>query len=92
MPDVSPELIADITAAFDPAQCRAICVATVKGERGHPVLWGRQFFSEMEELRGDSGARGLMVRHADLLCEVDAGDDAPLTDIDTHEALAAHTR
>jgi len=89
MPDISSRLITDMTAAFDPARGRAICVATAKGERGHPVLWSRQFFPEMEALEGDVGARALMARHRDVICEVEAGDDAPLTDIDTPEALAA---
>jgi CTP:molybdopterin cytidylyltransferase MocA/xanthine/CO dehydrogenase XdhC/CoxF family maturation factor len=92
MPDVSPELIDRTVAAFDPAQSRAICVATAQGERGHPVLWGRQFFSSIQHLQGDTGARSLMDRHADQVCEVEAGDGAPLTDIDTPEALAAYTR
>jgi len=89
MPDISPKLIARLVAAFDPTHARAICVATASGERGHPVLWGRQFFSAMEELRGDAGGRILMTRHADMVCEVEAGDDTPLKDIDTPEALAA---
>jgi CTP:molybdopterin cytidylyltransferase MocA/xanthine/CO dehydrogenase XdhC/CoxF family maturation factor len=92
MPNVSPELIERIIAAFDPAQSCVICVATAKGERGHPVLWGRQIFGEMEELRGDTGARALMIRHADLVCDVEAGDDTPLADIDTPEAFEAHSR
>jgi CTP:molybdopterin cytidylyltransferase MocA len=44
----------------------------------------------MLELDGDAGARSLMASHADQLCEVEAGDDAPLADIDTSEALAAY--
>jgi CTP:molybdopterin cytidylyltransferase MocA/xanthine/CO dehydrogenase XdhC/CoxF family maturation factor len=92
MPDISPELIDRTVAAFDPAQSRTICVATAQGERGHPVLWGRQFFSSIEHLQGDTGARNLMALHADQVYEVEAGDDAPLTDIDTPESLAAYTR
>jgi CTP:molybdopterin cytidylyltransferase MocA/xanthine/CO dehydrogenase XdhC/CoxF family maturation factor len=92
MPSVTPELIERIIAAFDPAQSNTICVATAQGERGHPVLWGRQFFSDIEDLRGDTGARSLMARYPDQVCEVDAGDETPLTDIDTPEALAAYMR
>jgi xanthine dehydrogenase accessory factor len=92
MPDISPELIDRTVAAFDPAQSRTICVATAQGERGHPVLWGRQFFSSIEHLQGDTGARNLMALHADQVYEVEAGDGAPLTDIDTPESLAAYTR
>jgi len=91
MPDVSPELIARIVTAFEPGRSRAICAAASEGERGHPVLWSRRLFSEIEQLAGDSGARGLMERHPDILCLVEAGNDAPLTDIDTPEALAAYT-
>jgi CTP:molybdopterin cytidylyltransferase MocA len=43
----------------------------------------------MERLRGDARARSLTTLHADLIREVEADDNAPLTDIDTPEALAA---
>jgi molybdenum cofactor cytidylyltransferase len=88
MPGIGPALIGRLRDAFAPG--RAICVAVARGQRGHPVLWGRQFFAEMLELDGDAGARSLMASHADQLCEVEAGDDAPLADIDTSEALAAY--
>ena len=92
MPAVSAELIARLAAAFEPTESHAICVATAQGERGHPVLWGRQFFSSIQHLQGDAGARSLMSQYADHVCEVEAGDSAPLTDIDTKEALAAYIR
>jgi len=91
MPGITPELIDRGIAAFDPAAGRAICVATAHGQRGHPVLWGRQFFCELERLTGDTGARGLIGAHADLVCEITTGDAGPLTDIDTPEALAAYS-
>lgn len=90
MPAITPGLIARVIAAFNPRAGHAICVArAADGTRGHPVLWGRQFFSEMAALRGDNGARALMDAHADQVADVDAGDDAPLLDIDTPEALDA---
>lgn len=92
MPAVGPELINRLAAAFAPAESRAICVATAHGKRGHPVIWARQFFSEIGQLEGDAGARSLMAHHAVQLCEVEADDGAPLADIDTPEALSAYTR
>lgn len=92
MPAVSPQLIGRLAAAFDPAQSRSICVATTHSERGHPVVWGRQFFAAINQLQGDVGARSLMSRHHDQVHEVEAEDGAPLADIDTPEALAAYTR
>lgn len=88
MPAITPALIRRAIAAFDPASC-AICVATARGRRGHPVLWGRQFFPEIAVLEGDAGARTLLARHAAQICEVEADSDAPLTDIDTPDDLAA---
>jgi len=92
MPRVTAPLIEKVVKAFDAGDDRTICVATAAGERGHPVLWGRQFFPELEALDGDTGARAVMSRHPDLVCEVEAGDGAPLADIDTPDALQAITR
>jgi len=92
MPAVTASLVGKVMQAFDPAEDRVICVATARGERGHPVLWGRQFFPELEALDGDAGARAVMSHYPNLVCEVEAGDGAPLADIDTPEALEAVTR
>jgi molybdenum cofactor cytidylyltransferase len=90
MPDVSAALIDRLIAAFDPAEGRAICVATRHGKRGNPVLWSRRFFPDIMALTGDIGAKHLMTEHDELVCEIEAEDDGPLTDIDTPEALAAY--
>ena len=90
MPDIGPALIDKLIAAFDPAEERAICVATRHGRRGNPVLWARRFFPEMMTLQGDAGAKPLMTAYDELVCEVEAGDDGPLIDIDTPQALEAY--
>jgi molybdenum cofactor cytidylyltransferase len=90
MPAVDSHLLDRLIAAFDPSEDRAIIVASHGGRRGNPVLWARRFFAEMRELSGDAGARALFAPYAGLICEVEAGSDAPLTDIDTEEALSAY--
>lgn len=90
MPAVDSALLDRLVAAFDPSEDRAIIVASHGGRRGNPVLWARRFFPEMRELSGDAGARALFAPYAGLICEVEAGSDAPLTDIDTEEALSAY--
>jgi len=90
MPDVSSALIDRLIAAFDPGEERAICVATRHGKQGNPVLWARRFFSEILTIEGDVGARALIGTYGEMVCEVEAGDDAPLTDIDTPDALKAY--
>jgi len=90
MPGVSTALIDKLIASFDPAENRAICVATRHGKRGNPVLWARRFFPEIMTIEGDVGARNLIGTYGELVCEVEAADDSPLTDIDTPEALASY--
>ena len=90
MPGISTALIDRLIAAFDPAEGRTICVATGQGRRGHPVLWSRDFFGEIATLTGDTGARDLLKRHTSQVMEIEAGSDAPLTDIDTLEALSSY--
>jgi molybdenum cofactor cytidylyltransferase len=89
MPGVTSNLLDRLMAAFSPVEGRSICVPTVGGKRGNPVLWARRFFAEMAKVEGDTGAKHLIGEHADLVCEVEMTGEAAVTDIDTPEALAA---
>lgn len=91
MPLVTPELLNTLIAAFNPAEGRAICVATHAGKRGNPVLWARRFFPEIMTIEGDVGAKHIIAANDEMVCEVEVSTDAPLTDIDTKEDLAAFT-
>ena len=87
MPRVRAQEIDRLIAAFNPVEDRAICVPTHHGKRGNPVLWGRFFFAEMGQLKGDVGARHLIGEFADLVNEVEMTDDGVLVDVDTPNAL-----
>lgn len=89
MPRVSSTAIDRLIAAFAPLEGRAICVPTWRGKRGNPVLFARRFFAEMQAIAGDVGARSLIGRHRELVCEVAMADDGVLGGVDTPEALAA---
>jgi CTP:molybdopterin cytidylyltransferase MocA len=64
-----------------------LCVAAAQysGSVGAPAIFPRHLFSELSDLRGDSGARVLLKRHADTLVKV------PMTsaafDLDTPDDL-----
>ncbi|MBV8391551.1 MAG: molybdopterin-binding/glycosyltransferase family 2 protein, partial [Alphaproteobacteria bacterium] len=60
MPGVTPGLLDRLMAAFSPVEGRSICVPTVGGKRGNPVLWDRRFFAEMAKVEGDTGAKHLI--------------------------------
>ena len=89
MPAFRPAAVRALIAAFDPAAGRSICVPVYRGLRGHPVLFGASHFDELGALRGDVGARELLLRHAERIASVPVEDAGVHLDVDTPEALAA---
>ncbi|MEQ9445022.1 MAG: molybdopterin-binding/glycosyltransferase family 2 protein [Rhodospirillaceae bacterium] len=85
MPNLSKPHIDALIAAYRPEAGQAIVVPVHKGKRGNPVLWDKRFFEGISEVSGDVGARHLIGTYAELVTEVDFGDTAVLTDLDTPE-------
>lgn len=85
MPAVAAGHINQLITAFDPENGRAIGVPAHNGKRGNPVLWARSFFDDMRGVSGDVGARHLIGANESLVYEVEFGDTAVLTDLDTPE-------
>ncbi|MEQ8333135.1 molybdopterin-binding/glycosyltransferase family 2 protein [Nisaea sp.] len=88
MPQITAALLDTMIAAYDPVEGRAIVVPVHAGRRGNPILWDHRFFEEMQELKGDTGARALLAEFADLVVEVDTPSNAVHLDIDTPEMLS----
>jgi molybdenum cofactor cytidylyltransferase len=88
MPLVPVTTLNKLIAAFDPEAGRSICLPVYQGERGNPVLWGRQHFHEFQGVKGDRGAKVLLVVNADHVVEVPVGNEGVLTDFDTPGSLA----
>ncbi|WP_374466985.1 NTP transferase domain-containing protein [Ferrovibrio sp.] len=89
MPDVAPEVLEKLIAAFNPVEGRAICLPVQGGKRGNPTLWGLQFLPDLMRLEGDAGARSLFGPHAEWVCEVPVDNPGILHDYDTPAMLAA---
>ena len=89
MPDVTPDVSAKLIAAFSPEDGREICRPVYHGQAGHPVLWGRRFFSAMRLVEGDQGAKALFQEFSDYVCDVPVSDPGVLRDIDTLDQLQA---
>jgi molybdenum cofactor cytidylyltransferase len=87
MPLVSGAMLDRLIAAFDPEEGRAIVMPTFRGKQGNPMLWSREFLSEMLAITGDVGARHLVGQHADRMVDVEMADDAVLRDFDTTDAM-----
>ncbi len=87
MPGISAEIIDGLISAFDPTTGKLVVVPTSGGKRGNPVLWSRRFFGALSAICGDVGARHLIGEHTEAVVEVEVGDRAVLTDVDTPQAL-----
>jgi CTP:molybdopterin cytidylyltransferase MocA len=84
-PDTDPAVVGRLLAAFRAGVPLAVPVHADPhapgGERtGHPVLFARGLFGELEGLRGDMGARAVVRRHASQAARIPAPS---LRDVDT---------
>ena len=63
-----------------------VVYAQHRGQRGHPVGFAAELYSELVALKGDEGARRLVARYPAHGVEVD--DPGVLIDVDTEADLA----
>lgn len=82
MPMVRPETL---QAAARELRNHTIVYAQHRGQRGHPVGFAAELYSELVTLKGDEGARRLVARYPAHGVEVD--DPGVLIDIDTEADL-----
>ena len=78
MPLVGPASILAVASALEQ---HAVAYAQHRGRRGHPVGFAAELYSELIVLRGDDGARRVMLRYPAQGVEVD--DPGVLLDVDT---------
>ncbi|TCV90542.1 nucleotidyltransferase family protein [Sulfurirhabdus autotrophica] len=69
----------------------SIVAPSYQGKRGHPVGFGREFYSDLVQLNGDQGARQLLSKHASSLQLIPCEDAGILADIDQPSDLAIHS-
>ncbi len=81
-PFVSPELIIKIIQQFQMTE-KSIVAPMVNNKRGNPVLFGRELFGELLEIKGDSGGRALLDKYPVKWVKWD--DPLILLDIDSYK-------
>ncbi len=87
MPELTAMDLAAVWAAHEPGAITR--GASAGGAPGHPVIFPQDLLRELWELRGDEGARSVLVRHRQRVRLVPLPDNHALTDLDTPEAWAA---
>nr|WP_281388622.1 nucleotidyltransferase family protein [Litorivivens lipolytica] len=60
---------------------------TYRGQSGHPVVFGRDYFDELAALNGEGGAQSVLQEHHSALELIPVSDRGICCDIDTPEAL-----
>lgn len=75
-PNLGPEAIEALSAAFEPGR---MVVARYDDHRGNPAIFDRRFFPELLALEGDRGGQVVVDAHPEAVTEVamarSAGDD-----------------
>jgi molybdenum cofactor cytidylyltransferase len=67
---------------------KRIVVPVFEARRGHPVGFGRAFYTDLSSLAGDTGARDLLSRYSAQVTEVPLTDAGILRDIDVPDDLS----
>ena len=60
-----------------------------EGRRGNPILFDSSLFSELRQVRGDTGGKPVLLRYQDRAERVIVSDKSILQDFDRPESLAA---
>ncbi|MFJ7627744.1 NTP transferase domain-containing protein [Streptomyces sp. NPDC097595] len=86
-PGIGAEAVARVAAAY--RDRTSLVAASYAGERGHPVLFGADRWTDIAAgAVGDQGARAYLRAHREALTLVECGDVAQAFDIDTPADLS----
>ncbi len=85
MPLIDSETVAAIARELEAG--KHLVAPVFKGERGHPVGFGKRFAAQLLALDGDAGARDIIAAHISELALIACDDPGILRDIDRRDDL-----
>ncbi|MBB4008666.1 nucleotidyltransferase family protein [Allorhizobium taibaishanense] len=88
MPDLTSAHFDRLMAAFEEAGGDAVIRAASNGQPGNPVILPRQLYPELLQLKGDRGAKSVIMDSSLPIIDVEIGP-AALVDVDTPDAVVA---
>ena len=85
MPSIAPDSIIQVTNALRTGEL--IAAPCYQGQRGHPVGFSSELYSDLITLSGDIGAKSVIQSKKDRVCLVKCNDPGILMDIDQPDDL-----
>ena len=85
MPDIETTDMSAMIAAFKTLKPKALRAATQSGEAGHPTLIDAQVFKQIQLLKGEKGANGILSSLGENLIYHPLQGDRARLDLDTPE-------
>jgi molybdenum cofactor cytidylyltransferase len=85
-PLISSELVAQVAQEFYTSG-RPIVIPTLRGKRGHPVIFAARLYEELLALSPDQGAREVVWAHASEVHEVPTIEEGIVLNLNSPEAL-----
>ena len=82
MPRLTAGTVNALIERFNADHDKTICQPTFDGRPGNPILWPREFFSDILAIWGDTGARQLLDRYSEQVSRVAVDDPGIHFDID----------
>lgn len=86
MPELDAADLAAMIEAFDQTPQAILRAASVDGRPGHPVIFPADLRAALQTLRGDEGARSILIQHHARVSLIALPDQHAQTDLDTPEA------
>lgn len=88
MPGTTKKLFDGLIAIFEEGLCEKIVYPVREdGSQGNPVIWPARYFTELQQLSGDAGAKQLISQNRDAASPIIINSDDVLDDIDTPDHL-----
>lgn len=92
MPNIPPELIAQMIQVFNTVSEDTIIAPFCNGRRGHPVIIPKKYFSELRSLQGDRGASSLLKKYQSYIYGINTDSNGIFLDLDNTEDIKLYQK
>jgi len=85
-PLITSALVNELVETFY-SEKKPIVIPTFHGKRGHPVIFARKLFDELLAAPDETGARSVVWKHANEVCEVSTTEEGVVLNLNDPETF-----